>query len=172
MTELIDYIDSQIKSCLGIEEKFQGLAEQKESQSETYPYVIENKKERRIAPNDLYDVQIYHRLLNGNSNVDEAESWGRKKARRHENIVRMVVILKTALGESYIDDIITALPDKIVISGYHVAECGEEVNKIVDHAAISEQEFGEAWTDKINIHKFNLYAIEYQLEYIQCNVCT
>ncbi len=171
MTDLIAHIDEQIKSCLGIEEKFYGLCELQESESETFPYVIGSLRKDRVSANDKYQVAIYHRILSGSLADDENMSFGRTMKKRQTLNVRMVVILDVKLGENYIDKIIFALPDKIDISAYHLAEVGSEISKIIDHPGIAGQEFGEAWADKISVHRFNLYAIEYQLQYINCLSC-
>lgn len=169
---MIDHIDNGIKDCLGIDKKFYGLCKLSvDTESETYPYVIGSARKERVSVNDAYDVAVYHRILSGTANNDENFSWGRKQARRHNLSMRMVVILKSKMGEDYIDQIITALPDVIVNPAFNIAELGDEVSKIVDHEGICSQEFGDAWRDKISVHKFILYAIEYTLSYIPCDNC-
>lgn len=128
----------------------------------------------RVSPDDEYDILVYHRWISGAPKDDDDSSWGRGKVRKHDNTIRMVVLLDRAkYTEDYINKVIDAMPDIIDDSAgvdMYSAEVGQEISLIVDQDSVGEQEFGEMWKDKY-LPKFYIFAVEYSLQFVQCSTC-
>lgn len=153
-----------------MDREFHGLVKQiVESESLTFPYRDGDKK-GKIGPDDRYEIQSYHRIIDSAAPIDDDNSFGRSKSRRHVYRVRMVLMFKKLLPETerLLTEIIMALPDRIEneVEGYDLAEMNNEITVIHNHDTIKTEEFNDAWSDKFS--KFILRAIEYNLEFIPC----
>ena len=168
MTELIDHINELIVDCIP-DVTTHGLCHLINDTGGHYPALVA-KSSQRITPDDRHTITLYHRLLNGNGQVSEEFSFGRRLARQNNQAVRTVIFLDLDDDPSLIDDIINALPDAFEVEGYKYANVGPEVNLIRDRDAIWDEEFGEAYASKYQ-KRFHVYAVEWQLEYIKCPVC-
>lgn len=167
MTDLIDHINAQINACIDAETF--GLCHLVEDTGGIYPATVAEESQR-IAPNDQHDILIYHRLLNGQYTPREDLSFGRSITAQNAQRVRTVVFISLALDQDKIDDIINALPDDFEVSGYQFANVSKTIDLIRDRAAIWNEEFGEAYRSKYQ-KRFQIHALEYNVEYIKCPVC-
>lgn len=131
------------------------------------PHPITCDTRKQIAPDDTYDAVIYHRLLNASGEDDEANSYGSRMSRKISQRLRTVVLLKHALGEDKIYEIIGLYPDKITLSGYKYINIGSSVDLNVDHEGIHSQEFGGVDYERHRL-AWNIYAIELNVEFVKC----
>ena len=169
MTDLIDHINTTTETCLGLGGKYYGLCRLlKDDKGAVYPVTyLDNIK---VTPNDKYDLLVYHRLINSETEESEMHSFGRSSAVMNNQRIRTIVVVKFSEGETVIDDFINALPDKIVNLDYRFVELSKNISLIRDVQSIWETEWGNAYDDKYQM-RFNLYALEYTLEYIKCSEC-
>lgn len=169
MTDLLDYIDLQIKSCIG-EARMFGLCHLVEDDSaNVYPSTFQERAEK-VSPDNRFLITIYHRLLDGNLDAREDISFGRTMTAQNAQKIRTVVFIKMSEGHSKIDDIVNSLPDSFEVDGYQFANVSKSISLDRNQKAVWEAEYGEAYQDKM-IKQFLVYALEYDLQYIKCNAC-
>lgn len=87
----------------------------------------------------------------------------------------MVVLVDLSEGETVIDSIINAIPDHITQTDldsvdYKSVTIDPSMTLIRDRANIWSTEWGTAYADKYQL-RYNLYALEYSINYIRCNDC-
>ncbi len=82
----------------------------------------------------------------------------------------MVVFVKLGQSESLIDNIFNAMPDSFTSDDYQFANVTKTTAILRDRDQIWTAEFGTSKKDSYQM-VYNLYAIEYDLQYIKCNVC-
>ena len=174
MREILDYIDSRIHDCLSEVERY-GLCHLIEDDSEEkYPSTLEEDA-KKITPNDRFEFQYYHRLLNGSNEPLEDLSFGRTPSVLNSQEVRTVIFARMKCDDlRFIDDFINSLPDNIVLNEspqkYKKITLSKNISLIRDSTAIWEDEFSTAYKDKYQ-KAWNIYALEYSIEYIKCPVC-
>ncbi len=167
MTELLDYIDCQVKTCVSGIMQF-GLCHLLEGDNEKYPATVA-KRAKKAVPDERFNVCTYQRLLNGSYEDREDASFGKSVTVQNTQKVRMVIFVKL-VNEGIIDNIINSLPDSFVVDGYGYSNVGKNITLIRDRAAIWNDEFTDAYRDKYQMI-WHIYAIEYDLEYIKCECC-
>lgn len=168
MNELIDYIDTQIKSCVPEVNSF-GLCQLIESDNKRFPATLETDA-KEVTPDKRYNVIMYHRIIGGSpANENESMSFGRNPTRKHEQKVRSVVFIRYGLDQK-IDDIINAYPNSFNTSSYYFANVSSEMSLNVDSDSIWKEEYKDAYQDKYKM-VFRLFAIEFNTEYVRCNGC-
>ncbi len=124
-------------------------------------------EQREVAQiHDQWGGIFYHRLLNPTLTTDEEFSFGIKMSTRNTLRMRMVVAHKVELGEDLIFDILNAFPDRRDISGYKFVFLNQGILN-TDHEGIYIEEYGN---QSYNKHRtsWNIYAFEYDLEFIKC----
>lgn len=168
MIDLINDINTSIYNCIGGKGKFYGLCRQMMDDNGIYPATVE--KNEKVTPLDKWNILVYHRYLDGSVTDDETFSFGRHPLVKNAQGVRMVVIVAFTEGESAIDDIINGMPDRIENVDYKFSEVGTNITLIRDRHSIWDQEFGAAYRDKYQV-RYNIYAVEYTLDYIKCSDC-
>lgn len=168
MVDLIEYIDNQIKDCIQETKQF-GLCHLIQSDNQKIPVTVESEA-TEACPEDLYLVTTYHRLLTGAYEVRDDLSFGKKMKGENKQRVRMVVFIQFSEGQSLIDDIFNAMPDTIILEGYENVFVSRTATLLRDRATLWSDEFGESYRDKYQM-THHIYAIEYDLNYIKCNVC-
>ncbi len=169
MNAIIDEIDKALTSSLG-NGKYYGLCKLViDDSGTTYP-VTEQDTKKKVTPDDLHKLAIYHRRLDSSINPDEVNSFGRTPTKRNDQKIRTVVIIKEDSGIE-IEDVYNALPDFVTLDGYKSVFVQSDVSLIVDHDAVWTTEWDKAYKDKYQV-RFKIYALEYIIEYITCtNVC-
>ncbi len=168
MVELIDYIDNSIKNCITEVKQF-GLCHLIEGLEEKYPATVERRATKAI-PDDRFKAITYHRLLNGLVEEREDLSFGSNPVIQNTQKIRMVVFVKLE-DSNKIDDILNALTIRSFSStNYYFANMTRDVLLNRDRATIWNDEFSKAYQDKYQM-VWHVYAIEYNLEYLKCNVC-
>lgn len=174
MRSIIDYIDERVHECIEEVQQY-GLCHLIEDDNqEKYPSTLEENADK-VTPDDQYEFQYYHRLLNGNVEPSEDFSFGRTKSALTRQPVRTVIFCKIDCDDlTFIDDFINALPDSFELDEspqqYKKITLLKDINLIRDSPAIWEDEFSEAYKDKFQ-KVFNIYALEYSIEYIKCPAC-
>lgn len=170
MTDLLDYIDDQIQASCTQDIKFYGLCHLiGDDNANPYPATYEQQSEK-VSPDDRYIITIYHRLLDGNLDPREEVPFGKSVVIQPSQRVRTVVFIKMNQSHSKIDEIVHSLPDTFEVDGYSFANVSKSINLLRDQNAIWEDEFGDAYKDKM-IKEFYLYALEYDLQYVKCSIC-
>lgn len=167
MNELIKYIDDQICGCMQV--KSYGLCHLLLGDNEQFPATIV-KQAVKAVPDDKFNVTIYHRLLSGTYDNREDLSFGRKIVAQNAQKVRTVIFIKIDSSDTLLDDIINALPDDFESDGFQFANVNKNISLIRDRDAIWTDEYSQAYKDRYQM-KFHVYALEYDLQYIKCNVC-
>jgi hypothetical protein len=167
LNELIKYIDDQICACVQV--KSFGLCHLLLGDNEQFPATI-GKQGVKAVPDDKFNVTIYHRLLSGNYDNREDLSFGRKIVAQNAQKIRTVIFIKIDSCDTLIDDIINALPDDFESDGFQFANVNKNISLIRDRDAIWTEEYSQAYKDRYQM-KFHVYALEYDLQYIKCNVC-
>lgn len=176
MVELIDHIDEQIHECLG-DGKYYGLCRLLTDDQAIYPATYANSagKYTKVYPDDKYKILTYHRLLDGAPTANPDLSFGRTLSMENRQRVRMVVLIDFSEGETIIDSIINAIPDQITQTDldsvdYKSVTIDPSMSLIRDRANIWSTEWGTAYADKYQL-RYNVYALEYSINYIRCNDC-
>lgn len=168
MVDLINYIDEQVKDCVPEVRQF-GLCHLLQGDNEQFPATIEANAKKAV-PDDRFLISTYHRILNGNIDPREDVSFGKKITGQNNQRMRMVVFVRLYEDETKIDDIINAMPDSFQMDGYGFANVSKNISLIRDRDAVWTQEFAGAYKDRYQ-KKWNIYAVEYDIQYIRCNVC-
>ena len=168
MTDLIEYIDNSIKNCVTEVRQF-GLCHLLQGDNETFPATIEANAKKAV-PDDRFLFTTYHRILNGNLEAREDVSFGKTMTAQNNQRMRMVVFVRIDQPETKIDDIINAMPDSFDVTDYEFANVSKNISLQRERDAIWTAEFSTAYKDKYQ-KKWNVYAVEYDLQYIKCNVC-
>lgn len=168
MVDLIEYIDSQIKECIQEVQQL-GICHFIETDNGKMPVTVESEA-TEACPDDRYLVTTYHRLLNGAYELRDDLSFGKKMKGENKQKVRMIVFIQFSEGQSLIDDIFNAMPDNIVLEGYENIFVSRTANILRDRSTLWSDEFGGSYGDKYQM-TYHIYGIEYDLNYIKCNVC-
>lgn len=168
MNDIINYIDGQIKTCIG-EVRVFGLCHLLKGDNESFPSTVDRNAEK-VIPDDRFLITLYHRVLAGNYDPSEELSFGRLITAQNNQRIRMVVFIKMGELQSRIDDIINSLPDVFNLDGYRQLSVSKNISLIRDRDAIWEDEYSGAYKDKYQM-KFHIYAVEYDIQYIKCNAC-
>lgn len=142
--------------------KYYGLCELVNANAERYPVTSRSAKRERVNPADTWQLQIYHRLLNGIRLPEE--EFGRNEVYSYQ--ARMVIIANPNLGETLPMRIVKELPRQvIVIDGSAVIT--DAMNIVINHEEIASTEFNSIPEDKHRLTK-NLFIVEYSLRMQLC----
>ncbi len=142
--------------------KYYGLCEMINAQGERYPVTARSAKRERINPADTWQLQIYHRLLNG-VRVPE-EEFGRNEVWNYQ--ARMVIISNPNLGETLPIRIVKELPRQVIVTDGS-AVLTDAMNLVMNHEEIAATEFSTIPEDKHRLTK-NLFVVEYSLRIQLC----
>lgn len=174
MREILDHIDGLIHDCLPEIEQY-GLCHLIEDDNEDrYPSTL-YEQSKKITPDDRFEFQYYHRLLNGNSSASEDLSFGRSQSVLVSQEIRTVIFARMKCDNlRFINDFINVIPDNIVLdespTEYKKITVSKNINLIRDSNAIWEDEFSDSYKDKYQ-KVWNIYALEFNIEYIKCPAC-
>lgn len=172
MTEIIDFIDNEIYTCLGRGKSY-GLCRQVQDDSGIYPATVKTPS-KKVTPDDKWKLAWFHRLLENSPDEDEDQTFGRKIAIRNQQQIRTIVVIELGEGETLIDDFINALPD--YINETLITETDYRYIQVMKSISVSrgdtvwEAEWGQAYKDKHQM-RYNIYALEYNIDYIKCQAC-
>ncbi len=167
LANIVTSINESINGCFGSARVF-GICHLVEDDSSTYPST-KLKKGEKVTPDDKYDVTIYHRLLNTEFEHNEDFSFGRSKTFISNQKIRTVLIFDLE-SETTAEDIANSIPDEIELSGFEFVNVNKNMTLIKDSDAVWEDEYSEAYRDKY-VKRYNIYALEYDLNYLKCKVC-
>lgn len=180
MTELIQYINTQIAACLDTSPeriRFYGICEILLGNEEQFPSPLlapgsppGRAQGIKVVPDESLPITIYHRLLSGSPEPSEEFSFGKSVTTENKQLIRTVIFIKIGEDLSLIDDIINALPDSFNVSGYALANVSKNISLIRDRDAIWREEYSDAYKDKYQMI-FHIYALEFGLNYIKCKPC-
>jgi hypothetical protein len=174
LREIINYIDCQLQGCFP-EAHQKGICHLVEDDSsDRYPSTLFEEAEK-VVPEDRHELTYYYRLLDGSPEPDEDLSFGRKKTIVNSQQVRVVMFIKMDCDSlTIVDDFINALPDTFELdtspAEYKKLTINKEISLIRDSNAIWEDEYSDSYKDKYQ-KVFNIYALEFSIEYIKCPVC-
>jgi hypothetical protein len=167
LKDICDAIDIYIINkipCPGI--KFFGFAELAIKANQPHPVTIPDRQQ--VAINDRYDGICYHRLLSSGLTQPEELQRGNISVSLFSSRMRTVLAFKVKkFAEEFIFDFNKAMPDLLNINGYHSVDVTNNVGINSDQEAIYKTEFGGGDYEK-HILTWNIYAIEYNVEFIKC----
>lgn len=146
-----------------------GLCHLIEDKNGVYPATVEAEA-TAVSPDSQERIVIYHRALNGQIAPREDLSFGRGLTGQTNQSVRTVVFIDINEDQNKIDDIINALPDSFEVEGYQFCNIAPEISLIRDRDAIWEEEFSGSYKSRFQ-KRFQVYALEWTLEYIKCHAC-
>jgi len=167
LKDICDQIDIYVKSKIDLPGiKLFGFAELATKANQPHPVTIPNREQ--IAINDKYDGIFYHRLISsGLSQPDELQR-GNVSVSLFSSRMRTVLAYKVKkFAEEFIFDFNKAMPDLLSVDGYHSVDVTNNVGINSDQEAIYKTEFGGGDYEK-HILTWNIYAIEYNVEFIKC----
>lgn len=170
MVTILDYIDTQVLTCLTTATA-KGLCFQYLDDNEKYP-ATDTDPPVKVVPNNNDEITFYHRLLNSSVQGDESISFGRSFRKKTTQKIRTVIFLDVTLfSNAVIDNFVNALPDTILgLTGYDQVYVSHEINLIKDRHAIWDEEYSKAYRDRYQTI-FRVYALEYDLVYSLCPTC-
>lgn len=167
MKDICDQIDLYIVDklpCPGI--KFSGLAELATKANQPHPVTVNDRQQ--VAINDRYDGIFYHRLLSSGSTQPDEWQRGNVSLSVFSSKLRSVLAFKVKkFAEEFIYDFVNAMPDSLQLTGYHLLDVTNNMTIIADQEAVYKTEFGSGDYEK-HILTWNIYAIEYNVEFIKC----
>lgn len=167
MKDICEAIDSYVIDklpCPGI--KFFGLAELAKKADQPHPVTINDRKQ--ISINDRYDGIFYHRLLSSGLTQPDNLQWGNVALSLYKSRIRSVLAFRVnKLAEEFIYDFTNAMPDILELTGYKSIDVTNDVTIIADQEAVYKTEFGGGDYEK-HILTWNIYALEYGIEFIKC----
>jgi len=161
-------IDKAIESALpnsGL--KAYGLCELITKGKQQQPVTVD-KTRKPAQIHDAFLGIFYHRLISGTSAQDPDFSFGVDIVDRVSPRLRTFLAYKVELGENFIFDFMAAIPKRITIAGYKLIQRSTQIDLIADHEAVYNQEYNEGTPYEKHRTTYNIYAIEYNIEYILC----
>lgn len=165
MKLIMDQLDSDMLGLLPNEGiRFFGLAQLVTKDDQPNPVTIEDNKQ--IAINDRYEAIVYHRILNGSLAPAEDRQFGTKLGRKMIQNMRTIVAYKAGKGEEWIQTFCNNFPEEVNVSGYDFIDI-PDLSLIADQVAVYNAEFGINNYEK-HIQDWNIYALEYSVEFIKC----
>lgn len=139
--------------------------------TQVHPVTVEDNKQVSISDN--WDVLCYHRL-NGKADYPESDEqdFGRSTGRKVIQPMRTVIAHKVKKGEEWIYDFLKGWPESLDVEDGEGLDLYEFVDITgmgleVDQEGIYTVEFGGGDYEKHRI-PWNIYAIEYNIEFIRC----
>lgn len=172
MIDLINDIDETVFTCLGRGKSYGLCRLIEDDKGAMYPVTVSDGPDgnKKVTPEDKWKIVWYHRLINSDVSASEDLSFGRSIHAQVAQRVRTVVVVAISEGQDVINEIISALPDDVENVDYKYIQVGKEISLIVDQKSIWEAEWGNAYKDKHQM-RYYLYALEYSIDYIKCDVC-
>ena len=147
--------------------KAYGLCELVSKSDQQNPVTVD-KTRKQAAFVDTQNGHFYHRFISGNSTEDEDMSFGIDISDRVSPRMRIFLAYKIQLGEEFVFDFIKAIPKKMALDGYKFVHRSSSVDLITDHEAVYNQEYNEKTAYERHRTTHNIFAIEYNLEFIKC----
>jgi len=167
LADIFTSINSRLSDCFS-DLKAYNICHLVNDDSGIYPST-KRKNGEKVTPNDKFQIVIYHRLLNSEFEESEEFSFGRKKTFRSNQNIRTVLIFDLE-SETKPEDIANTIPDDLEISGFEFVNISKNMSLNKDSNAVWEDEYGESYKDKY-VKRYNIYALEYQIQYLKCPVC-
>lgn len=167
LASIFDTVNSRLSDCFS-DLKTYNICHLVNDDSGIYPST-KKKNGEKVTPSDKNQITIYHRLLNTEFEQSEEFSFGRKKSFVSNQNVRTVIIFDLET-ETTPEDIANSIPDDMTLSGFEFVNLSKNMNLIKDSNSVWEDEYGESYKDKY-VKRYNIYALEYQIEYLKCPVC-
>lgn len=172
MKEICDNLDAILLGALPSEGiRFFGLSQLVTKSDQPHPVTIEDNKQ--VSIDDKYNAICFHRL-NGQSSFAESEEqdFGRSTGRKRVQPMRTVLAHKVTMGEEWLDIFLNEIPESLDVedgSGLDLYEFVDitGISVDTDQEGIYETEFGAGGYEKHRI-PWNIYAIEYNIEFIRC----
>lgn len=179
MVDIIAHIDKKISECLT--GKSFGLCRQViDDQGAVYPATYANAqgKYSKVTPDDKWNVIWFHRLMNSDLGDNEDLSFGRRVTKTNNTKVRTVLVSAFSENETPLDKMLDAMIGFMVpvraniacLPDYKYIEFGESVSVSRTRDTVWTEEWGNAYKDKYQM-RYNVYAIEFSIDYIKCLQC-
>ena len=147
--------------------KAYGLCELIKKSKQYHPVTVD-KTRQQAQINDSFDGIFYHRMLNSNVTEDEENSFGLELSDKVFARLRTFCAFKVKLGEEFIFDFIKTIPRKITLTDFKFIHRSASVDLIADHEGVYNQEYGETTPYEHHRVAWNIWAVEYNIEFILC----
>lgn len=147
--------------------KAYGLCELVKKGDQQEPVTVD-KQRKPAAFVDSQNGHFYWRFISGVEAQDEEFSFGIDIADRVSPRLRIFLAHKIKLGEEFVFDFINAIPRKLSLDGYKFIHRGSQIDLITDHEGVYNQEYNETTAYERHRTTHNIYAIEFNLEFIKC----
>lgn len=169
LASIISSINDGIDNCLTAgTSKLYGICHLVDDDNSKYPST-KLKQGEKVTPDDRYQIIIYHRLLNSEFEHSEEMSFGRTKTIVSNQNIRTVLIFDLE-SETTAEDIANSIPDDIALTGFEFVNIDKNMTLIKDSDSVWEDEYSESYKDKY-VKRYNIYALEYRIQYLKCAVC-
>lgn len=174
MREIIEYIDERIHECFPDIQGFGLCHIIQDDNAERVPSTLEEQA-KFVCPDDRYEFLYYHRLLESTPEPSEDLSFGRKITVKNSQKIRTVVFARMKCDSlTFINDFINVLPDTFELdqspNEYKMLSLQKGINLNRDSNSVWDDEYGAAYKDKYQ-KIFNIYALEYNIDFIKCPIC-
>lgn len=173
MKDICDKLDSVLLGALPSEGiRFFGLSQLVLKNDQPHPATVQDNIQ--VSIDDKYNAICFHRL-NGQGQFVESEEqdFGRSTGRKRVQPMRTFIAHKVTMGEEWIDTFLNEIPESLDVedgSGLDLYEFVDITNIAVDtdQVGIYETEFGSTGGYEKHRIPWNIYAIEYDIEFIRC----
>ena len=147
--------------------KAYGLCELITKGKQRHPVTVD-KTRKQAEIHDAFDGIFYHRFLNANPTEDLEFSFGIDITDRISARLRTFIAYKVKLGEEFIFQFAQAIPKRMTIDGYKLIQRSGQIDLIAYHEGVYNQEYTEGTPYEKHRTTYNIYAIEYNIEFILC----
>lgn len=168
MEKICRELDKAILSALpdkGL--KAYGLCELVTKGKQPHPITVDlTRKQAEI--HDSFNGIFYHRFLSASPSEDLDNSFGLEISDRVVSRLRTFIAFKVKLGEEFIFDFLNVIPRRITLDGFKFIQRSSSMDLIADHESVYNQEYGESTPYEKHRTTWNIYALEYNIEFILC----
>ena len=147
--------------------KAYGLCELVTKDKQQHPITVDLTRQQAQI-HDKFDGIFYHRFLSSAPTEDTENSFGLQFQDRIVSRLRTFCAFKVKLGEDFIFDFINAIPRKTTMPGFKFIHRSSTLDLIADHEAVYNQEYGDTTPYEKHRTTYNIYAIEYGIEFTLC----
>jgi hypothetical protein len=147
--------------------KAYGLCELIKKSDQQEPVTVDIKR-KPAAFIDSMNGHYYWRFIGGTEAEDEEMSFGIDIADRISPRMRIFIAHKIQLGEEFIFEFVKTIPKKLALDGYKFIHRSSSIDLITDHEGVYNQEYNDKTAYERHRTTHNIYAIEFNLEFIKC----
>jgi hypothetical protein len=177
INDIIDAINTSISDCLNLQESiYYGITKTVEVEGDKFPLTAFQNKGVKICPNDFYDLQVFHKVIDADVEADETFSFGKNTTYSVNYNVKTIALLRNSISDSNPtfnpESIALIIPQKVVNTDYKLITTKlKSIN--LDHDSIVKREWGTKIDYSKHKCKFFVFEIEYNIRALTCKLsCT